>query len=479
MAKIILKGDEEARMGIHYEIDTTLPPIGEGGMGKVYKGVCVDEHTGALRAVAIKFMFDGLPERSYKRARRESEIRLRNDNLVEMLGFIELPYIDETTGTQKTHCHVVSELLDGVSLADVLEGQTKNRNGEELLFVLKMRREYMQNPETFATFIVKSVLSGLMALHDAGYIHRDIDPSNIMLTADGHVKLIDFGIAKQMRTLTTSDKALTVAGKFMGKPEYAAPELVLGDVAHQNQTTDIYSVGILYYQCIVGHTPFEGARHDVLDMQLKKKMPLGKIKNRAIRSVIETACQKQQQKRYSTSAQMRVALENLGKKEGILIGVLQRTRLWIAAAVVIAIMALAGSVAVIRHNKEQEAKKAEAALAELRLKETYGKIAAKVAEADKFAKLGADLESDVYEVNLIKACQTYITAESMARNNKGVYDAALIEKKKQDVFNSLDSANVLLLQQAATLEEVGESELADIFRKRAANVESFIAKNKK
>ena len=95
------------------------------------------------------------------------------------------------------------------------------------------------------------------------------------------------------------------------------------------------------------------------------------------------------------------------------------------------------------------------------------------------AKLGANLESDVYEVNLIKACQTYITAEGMARNNKGVYDAVLIEKKKQDVFNSLDSANVLLQQQAATLEEVGESELADIFRKRAANVESFIAKNKK
>lgn len=92
-----------------------------------------------------------------------------------------------------------------------------------------------------------------------------------MLTADGHIKLIDFGIAKQMNNLTTGDKALTVAGKFMGKPEYAAPELALGDLNHQNQTTDIYAVGILLYQCIVGHTPFEGARHEILENNLRQR----------------------------------------------------------------------------------------------------------------------------------------------------------------------------------------------------------------
>lgn len=257
MATIVLQTEIEKRKGIRYQFDSADLPIGEGGMGKVYKGVCINERTGATRPVAIKFMYDDLPSSAYERARREAEIQLRNDNLVEMLGFIET-YEQLQMGEVRKHYHVVSELLTGVSLADIFEGKTKDRDGEDVPFAVKMLQDYKNDPEHFAKTIIISVLSGLMALHDAGYIHRDIDPSNIMLTSDGHIKLIDFGIAKQMNNLTTGDKALTVAGKFMGKPEYAAPELALGDIAHQNQTTDIYAVGILLYQCIVGHTPFEG-----------------------------------------------------------------------------------------------------------------------------------------------------------------------------------------------------------------------------
>lgn len=317
MAIIKLQSEAEKRRGICYQFDSADLPIGEGGMGKVYKGICVDERNGATRPVAIKFMYDDLPANAYQRARREAEIQLRNDNLVEMLGFIEteerLP-----AGEVCKHYHVVSELLTGVSLSDILEGKTKDRDGEDVPFAVKMLQDYKNDPEHFAKIVVFNVLSGLMALHDAGYIHRDIDPSNIMLTSDGHIKLIDFGIAKQMNTLTTGDKALTVAGKFMGKPEYAAPELALGDINHQNQTTDIYAVGILLYQCIVGHTPFEGARHEILEMQLKTKIPLGNVKNKALKKIIATACEKKQELRYQTSAQMRVALENIsGSRQAI------------------------------------------------------------------------------------------------------------------------------------------------------------------
>ena len=236
-------------------------------------------------------MYDDLPPQAIERARREASIQLRNDNLVEMLGFIE---IDETTalGEVKKHFHVVSELLTGVSLSDIFEGKTQDRDGEDVAYAVKLQQDFKNDPEHFAKIIVVNVLSGLMALHDAGYIHRDIDPSNIMVTTDGHIKLIDFGIAKQMNTLTTSDKALTVAGKFMGKPEYAAPELALGDIQHQNQTTDIYAMGILLYQCIIGHTPFEGARHEILEKQLKAKLPLDVIKNKDLRAIIARACEK-------------------------------------------------------------------------------------------------------------------------------------------------------------------------------------------
>lgn len=337
MSVIRLQGETEKRNGIFYQLDSNDQPIGVGGMGQVYKGICVNERNGATRPVAIKFMFDDLPPHAIERARREASIQLRNDNLVEMLGFIE---IAERTplGDVKMHYHVVSELLTGVSLSDLMDGKTTDRDGQTVAFAEKLLADYKNDSERFARTVVMNVLSGLMALHDAGYIHRDIDPSNIMVTHDGHIKLIDFGIAKQMRTLTTNDKGLTVAGKFMGKPEYAAPELVLGDIQHQDQTTDIYAMGILLYQCIVGHTPYEGARHEILEHQLKDKLPLQVIKNKAMRGIIATACEKRQVLRYQTSAQMRVALETMNSKP---VGLKDNTKKIIAAAVA-AVLVLAG-----------------------------------------------------------------------------------------------------------------------------------------
>ena len=337
MSAIRIQGETEKRKGVYYQLDSNDKPIGVGGMGQVFKGICVDERTGATRPVAIKFMFDDLPQHAIERARREASVQLRNDNLVEMLGFIEMA---ERTplGDVKMRYHVVSELLTGVSLSDLMEGKTTDRDGNEVAFAVKLLQDYKNDSEHFARTIVINVLSGLMALHDAGYIHRDIDPSNIMITSDGHIKLIDFGIAKQMNTLTTSDKGLTVAGKFMGKPEYAAPELVLGDIQHQNQTTDIYAVGILLYQCIVGHTPFEGPRHEILEHQLKTKLPLGVIKNKALKNIIATACEKKQDLRYQTSAQMRVALETM---DGATMGMSTKMKAAIAA-VIATIVVLAG-----------------------------------------------------------------------------------------------------------------------------------------
>ena len=127
MSLVRLQGEIEKKNGVYYQVDSSDEPIGVGGMGQVYKGICVNERTGATRPVAIKFMFDDLPAQAIERARREASIQLRNDNLVEMLGFIE---IDEQTPTGVAkHYHVVSELLNGVSLYDIFEGKTTDRDG--------------------------------------------------------------------------------------------------------------------------------------------------------------------------------------------------------------------------------------------------------------------------------------------------------------------------------------------------------------
>ena len=474
MAIITLQSEIERKRGIRYQFDSATPPIGEGGMGRVFEGLCIDERTKATRPVAIKFMFDDLPPSAYERARRESGIQLRNDNLVEMLGFIET---EERTssGAVLKHYHVVSELLTGISLSDVLQGKTKGRDGEDIPFAVKMLQDYQNDSEHFARIIVMNVLSGLMALHDAGYIHRDIDPSNIMLTNDGHIKLIDFGIAKQIRSLTTGDKALTVAGKFMGKPEYAAPELVIGDIGHQNQTTDIYAVGILLYQCIVGHTPFEGARHEVLEQQLHSKINLKLIKNKQLRSIIATACERKQEARYQTSAQMRVALEAVAGSKPVA----STKKVWTMLAVTMAIIAvLLGAVLIVKHKqtrlKQEAQKQAAIAAAQQQRQEANNAIQGKLTHAERLMNQGLEKENeDEYELSLMNAFVALAEAESLAQKTISDYSPEDIALKKSLVLAALDSAQTELSEQATSLINMGEQELAEIFQHRKDSIESF------
>ena len=476
MPIIRIQTEKEKRKGIFYQFDTDIPPIGEGGMGKVCEGLCVNEQNGSTRSVAIKFMFDDLPPSAYERARREAEIQLRNDNLIEMLGFIETREVS-STGNVRKHYHVISELLTGVSLSDILDGKTKDRNGEDVPFAVKMLQDYQNDPEHFAQIIVINVLSGLMALHDAGYIHRDIDPSNIMLTSDGHIKLIDFGIAKQMNTLTTGDKSLTVAGKFMGKPEYAAPELVLGDISHQNQTTDIYSVGILLSQCIIGHTPFEGARHEILEMQLKAKLPLGKIKSKALRNIIATACEKKQELRYQTSAQMRVALETMnGSKRAMT----TKRKVSLIAAAVALIFAMFSIVFIVRHKQDIAKQEAERIRVEQLRQEALTSITSIVDEADRLGRMGLSKEVDNYEQQLMNAFSSYKKAENMALQNVSLgYPTEKLESKKNDILIALDSAKCEMTKQAFLLSEMGEEELSKSYFERVKNIENFLNENRR
>lgn len=305
-----IQGKLEKRNGVYYEFDPSDEPLGEGGMGKVYKGRCVDEHNGNSYNVAIKFMYSDLPPYAIEKARREAAIHFRHDNLIEMLGFIETES-KSVLGEPQHHYHVVSELLEGVSLDKMFKGKLTDQNGKYVAFAEKLYKDYQHDPNHFAVEILRNVLSGLMTMHDAGFIHRDIDPTNIMITSNGHIKLIDFGIAKKMNSLTGHDKHLTQAGQFVGKPEYAAPELILGAIDEQNQTTDIYAVGILLFQCIVGHVPFEGDRSDVLQKQLHSPLPLKLIKHKGLRKIIAKATEKSRSKRFQSAAEFRVALERL------------------------------------------------------------------------------------------------------------------------------------------------------------------------
>ena len=291
---------------VHYEFDPVQKPLGEGGMGRVYRGIQIEEGGNGFRKereVAIKCLLEDLPEHAIKRSRREASIRIKNDNLVEMIDFVE------SHDAYTTHYHVVSELLDGVNLDELLEGRTTNHDGKPNPTAERLLQKYRENRKAFVGEVFRSILSGIMALHDAGYIHRDIDPSNIMVTSDGKVKLIDFGIAKKVDELLSNGKSLTTPGVFVGKPHYAAPELILGDLAHQSYTTDVYALGIMLFQLVTGHLPFEGNHLEVCEKQKHEKMPLQDVQDKTVRKIIEKATQKDQKKRYQSAAEFRVDLD--------------------------------------------------------------------------------------------------------------------------------------------------------------------------
>ena len=299
-------GNGEGR--VHYEFDPTQKPLGEGGMGRVFRGVQIDEGKGSVRTreVAIKLLFDDLPDHAIKRARREASVRIKSDNLVEMIDFVE----DRDTNTHTVHYHVVSEFLDGVNLDEMLEGQTTNHDGGRNPNAERLLKAYNGQRKAFVGEVFRSILSGIMALHDAGYIHRDIDPSNMMITSDGKIKLIDFGIAKKVNELGSNDKQLTSAGQFVGKTHYAAPELLLGDLKHQDRTTDIYSLGITLFQLMTGHLPFDGPFQEVYEKQLHEKLPLKEVQDKTVRRIIEKATEKDQKKRYQSASEFRVDIDN-------------------------------------------------------------------------------------------------------------------------------------------------------------------------
>ena len=262
-----------------------------------------------------------------------------------MYGFVETVTQLEGDSKCKVHYHVIMELLIGVTLEDIMNGVTSDQNGMQIPFAAEIYSQYTQNRDAAVVRIMKSILSGLMALHDNGFIHRDIDPSNIMLTIDGKIKLIDFGICKQIVSLESLDKALTASGVFMGKVNYAAPELVLGDVRSQNYTTDIYALGVLLYQLCTGHLPFTGTDQDILSANLRKSLPMGDVRRSDFKKIIRKATEKVQSKRYASVAELRVDLERISTNGG-------NGKLGIIVGVSVVVILIIGAVLLLRNSND-------------------------------------------------------------------------------------------------------------------------------
>ncbi|MFF0504124.1 serine/threonine-protein kinase [Streptomyces fimicarius] len=191
-------------------------------MGEVWRAT--DEVLG--RAVAVKLLLgDQADASSTARFRLEAQTaaRLSHPHLVAVFDF----------GAWEDRFFLVMELVEGQSLGDLLAAQER------------------VHPEQVA-LIAGQAAAGLAAAHRQGIVHRDIKPGNLMLDADGSVKIGDFGIAQFVDDPST---ALTTAGHIVGTSLYLAPERALGRTA--DSASDMYSLGCVVYQLLLGQPPFK------------------------------------------------------------------------------------------------------------------------------------------------------------------------------------------------------------------------------
>lgn len=290
----------ELQNGIYYEYETESLPLGQGGMGTVYQGYCFREgDRDHYIPVAIKKIAYTSHELIDK-AMREASIQIDHDNLLRMYGFIPNWEYNEITKTKSIQYYVVMEVLQGVNLDALINGQLTDKFGNVCEYAQDLYNLYNTNRLSFVKKIMSDVLSGVQALHEAGYIHRDLDPSNVMITHEGSIKVIDYGISKMIDCSNTDTNKGTVPGSMMGKVDYAAPEMITGDVNHHNATTDIYALGIMTYQLLVGSVPFDGDAAKVAKDQLGTPVPVVNISDPIIASIVSKATQKDQANRYQS-----------------------------------------------------------------------------------------------------------------------------------------------------------------------------------
>ena len=203
---------------LHYRITGKL---GEGGMGVVFKA----EDTRLKRDVAIKFLPSDAVAGAAQIRRFETEARaaaaLNHPNITQVHA------IEESNGD----AFIVMEYVQGRELRALVESNE-----------LSLER---------AIALALQIAAGLKAAHDRGIVHRDIKSTNIMVTDDGHIKIMDFGLAKM-----TGNTRVTQSGMVVGTVDYMSPEQVRGEEV--DQRTDIWSFGIVLYEMLTGRRPFRG-----------------------------------------------------------------------------------------------------------------------------------------------------------------------------------------------------------------------------
>lgn len=251
--------------------------IGQGGMSLVYRAV--DIRTGHSVAVKILKSEYNSDKEFLERFQREAQAAslMSHHNLVNLLD----------VGVEGEYRYLVLEYVNGNTLKDII------------------RQKGRLNYQTAIQITVR-ILSALQHAHDNGIIHRDIKPQNVLIHADGHVKVSDFGIARMTNAFTIS-KGDTVVGSV----HYSSPEQATGSVVEA--TSDIYSTGVVMYEMLTGRVPFVGDTPVAVAMQHVQDPPppitdFAPETPPAVVAVVMKALEKNPKNRFQSAREMADAL---------------------------------------------------------------------------------------------------------------------------------------------------------------------------
>ena len=260
-----------------------LDRLGEGGMGVVY----LARDPELQRTIAIKMLsgggdaeYDGEMRERFAREAR-SAAGLKHNHIVTIYDI----------GEDQSRPFIAMEFLDGESMAQLIERRAQMSAERKVRLALEL-------------------CSGLGYAHRLGLIHRDMKPANLMITSEGSLKILDFGLARAITKVTNAD--LTQAGMLMGTPHYMSPEQVLGQPV--DQRSDIFSVGAVLYELFTYRRAFEAATLPIVLHQILQVEPA------AIRSItpavapdieraIAKALHKNPDSRYQTLTALAADLE--------------------------------------------------------------------------------------------------------------------------------------------------------------------------
>jgi serine/threonine protein kinase/formylglycine-generating enzyme required for sulfatase activity len=260
----------------HYRIEAKL---GAGGMGVVYKAYDTWLHREvALKLLRPDHMAD--PER-LQRLMREARAAsaLSHSNIVTVYE----------VGSELSFDFIAMEYVDGQSLAHAIPAE-----GLPLALALSYAIE---------------IAAALGKAHSAGIIHRDLKPANIMLTGEGHIKLLDFGLARQAPTAESETASVTAEGQVAGTIGYMSPEQVRG--LSLNHRTDIFSFGVVLYEMVTGQRPFQGNSAMAVCDAILHAQPREFGKNvapRKLKFVVGKLLEKDQANRYGSADEVQLEL---------------------------------------------------------------------------------------------------------------------------------------------------------------------------